>query len=342
MRAMRSAPSAVRGREWWYPMMAPVAANAYLQIGIRDVDFGPGATRLAAIVWSGAMLAAYGHVINDSCDVESDRSAGKGNAMARFAMPVRIALIVALAVAGAVPWAFVELNRVAFVILAVIYVLPFVYSAPPLRWKERGALGLLADAANAHLMPALFTVAVYAGEEEGTVPVAVMAVATAVWSLAFGVRGIVAHQLADADNDQRSGTRTYVVAASAPRARLIVTRVVFPVELVGAVVLLVATATWCWPVVLIWAAYGLAFQLARRLKVWDVPWAAAPDDDGYVTLMEWYEVWPGLLLGAALIAVDPLYVIVLVAHVSVFRRGIVKQGRDLVALLRGLAWQVRR
>jgi len=51
----------------------------------------------------------------------------------------------------------------------------------------------------------------------------------AVWALAFGLRGIVWHQLRDVENDRAAGVRTFVFRH--PRAaRVIGAFVVFPLE----------------------------------------------------------------------------------------------------------------
>src|SRR5258708_18851038 len=86
---------------------------------------------------------------------------------------------------------------------------------PPFRFKERGAAGVLCDAAGEQLFPALVAVALACRGAQRAVSGAWVA-SVAVWALAYGLRGIVWHQLSDVDNDRAAGFRTF--ARRHPRA----------------------------------------------------------------------------------------------------------------------------
>ena len=97
---------------------------------------------------------AFGYLINDFADVELDRRAGKPNAFheidrARAALVVGV--VFALMVACGLPF----VRRFGFLPLWVAWVLATtLYSLPPVRLKERGAIGLAATVVAQQPLPA--------------------------------------------------------------------------------------------------------------------------------------------------------------------------------------------
>lgn len=314
LRKVRRVADALRTNQWWGHMLGPIVAFAALQIGWRQVPPGEGLPRVLALVFSAVALAGYGYVVNDAADVEPDRLAGKANAMARFSMPVRLAVIAAFAVVGALPWLVFPLEAPALAALGAIYLIPLLYSVPPTRLKERHLLGPLADASNAFMAPALFTIALFAPLGEAAGPPLLMPVGAVAWTLGFGLRAILKHQVDDAENDERSGTTTFVVRFGAGRARAVVSRVLFPVELLGLALLALTVATWSWGTVVVGVGYGACFHGARLTGVIHRSLATTTLDQGW--WMTWYQTWPALLVSAGLAVWDPWY-LVLVGLVAV-------------------------
>lgn len=328
-RAVRFARRLVRGGEWWAHMVGPILTFAYLQVGWRSVPPGTGVPSIVALVVSASAVAAYGFAVNDASDVEADRRAGKPNAMARLPRAGRVVVVGALALVGAVPWTMVALPRDAAVVLAAIYLVPLLYSPRPVRLKERDLLGPFADAANAFVLPALFTVALFAGEGGPIGPAPLMTAAIVAWSAGYGLRAILVHQIGDLPNDERSGTVTLVRRIGADRATRAVSRVVFPVELFGLAGLGVTVALWSWGAAAAGLAYLVVDQVARRAGAIGHPVSPVPAADGYVSLMEWYRVWPALIVGLGLVVGEPWYGIVVGLHLMAFARPIRKQLGDL-------------
>lgn len=307
---------ALRTNQWWGHMLGPIVAFAYLQLGWRQVPPGVGVTRVLALVASAVALAGYGYVVNDASDVVPDRVAGKANAMARFSPPVRVAVIVGFALLGAVPWLFVDLDGPALAVLAGIYLMPLLYSAPPVRLKERHLLGPLADAGNAFVLPALFTVALFAPLGPATGPAPLMVVGAVLWAFGFGLRAIIKHQIDDAANDRASGTRTLVGQVGEVRARLLVRRVVFPAELLGLALLAATVLTWSWGTVAVGVGCATVFHALRLTGVIDRHMATVSLEDGW--WLYWYQIWPALLVSLGLAAWDPWYLALVVWWLVLF------------------------
>ena len=185
----------VRAPLWWTPKVLPVVAAAALAAIIAEVPGRAGVARVLAMVGSALGVAAFAHLVNDLSDREADRRAGKRNAAADASDATTFTLLggtLALAVA---PWLVVRIEAAPMLVLAAIVATSIAYSVPPLRLKQRGLVGVVADAAVAHVLPTLFAF-VLMGTAGRTGPTWWAAtVAAVVWSFGFGVRSIVVRYL---------------------------------------------------------------------------------------------------------------------------------------------------
>ena len=281
-------------------------------------------------LWAGALTlllaivpaAVYASVINDVADRADDVAAGKRNRVAGRSRAA-VAALVAVTVGAGVLFAWLWRDDARLLACYAATWLAFsLYSLPPFRLKTRGAAGALCDAAGAHLFPALVAVFVVrrAVSDAWTASVAV-------WALAYGLRGIVWHQLTDADNDRAAGVRTF--ARRYPRAAPVIgTFFVFPIEL-GALAAMLWQIGGAWPPAFL-ALYALyAVHSARRWQT--APVIVAPKPRFFIVLHEFYsDLFPIALLITA-VARDRRDVVILVAHVVLFPRRVVHAIRRLSA-----------
>lgn len=293
----------VRWREWWLPKVAPLLAVAYLQIAVHSVAPVTAYPILAALLIALAALAAFGHVVNDAFDVRADRDAGKPNAMASLTIARRGMVAGLLGMAGVVPWVVTPLAQGARWAWAAIYVLLVIYSAPPIRMKERGVGGLVTDAAMAQAAPAFFVCLLFAepGTLAGRTPWLILAVVT--WAGLAGLRSILLGQIWDHANDIRSGVHTFTTGAGTDRARWLARRVVFPWELL-ALAAVFGTAAVAVPWLALVGAVALILDVWVVRVAWSTPYDPAPHPGYPVALHNVYQVWLPILLGIALAAAD--------------------------------------
>ena len=73
------------------------------------------------------------------------------------------------------------------------------YSISPFRFKNRGVLGVIADASGAHLFPSLFVASSMMHNMHISID-PYWLVIVGVWSFAYGLRGILWHQFWDREN----------------------------------------------------------------------------------------------------------------------------------------------
>lgn len=307
-----------QSHKWWTSKVGPLLGATYLSLTLFPLPIGTALGRLTAMLWSACLLATAAYVINDWTDREVDRRAGKTSRVMALRPQVVAALLAGLVVAGVLPWAFIGLPAAGWVALAAIVLLPYAYSQPPIRWKERGALGLLADTGLAHLSPTVFALAAFDGLQldEGT-PEAVVGVALVVWSAVVGLRGIIDHEVADADADRRAGTRTWVVAVGEERARR-AAGVALAVE-VAALVAITASLLTVAPVTGgLLVATAVVALAARLLGVWTRPLLAIGDGDVVGVLWLSYAFWLPVALLIGLVWREPALTPLLLGHIALF------------------------
>jgi 4-hydroxybenzoate polyprenyltransferase len=191
---VRSLVGLSRWREWAHSKLPFVAATALL------LDVTP--ERALLILSSLVPWAAFGYALNALVDRAQDARAGKpvpavgtGQAGCFLAVAGTAALLSSLLWSNGA-------------IVAAGLVVAVAYSAPPLRLKERGAVGVLTGAAAQWMLPVL---AVAIAAPDG-VPVA-QPVALVALALVVGVRWMLVHQRQDADADRRASVRTFGAAS---------------------------------------------------------------------------------------------------------------------------------
>jgi 4-hydroxybenzoate polyprenyltransferase len=300
--------SAVRAQQWWDYKIPPVLASALLLVGAggRSRAWAEIGMVLLFLV-AAAGTAAFGHVVNDLADIGTDARAGKRNVMSMMSSPERVSLCGATLAVGLVPFGWLPHGGWVVALVAVEVGLLVTYSVPPIRLKGRAVAGVLADASYAYVVPVGLTIAVFAGR--AVAPAVRWWVVTPVlaWACLMGVRGIVSHQIDDAENDRRADVDTLVRRVGAERALAWASRLVV-VELGAAAVAVAAVSVaarsgWLG----VFAAGYLAWRMFQVWFLWDEPLLAAAVRDrearlrliGFVLLNEFVERWLPL---AALVA----------------------------------------
>jgi 4-hydroxybenzoate polyprenyltransferase len=315
----------VRWRSWWFNKV-PLSVTLLVLLLDGGRLSGRSALAAAAVVLAVCGAGNFGYALNDLYDVEEDAAAGRENAAAGRSR-ARVWAVVAASAVVAAAAAAVAAGRAGAAITAGELCLPLVYSVPPLRLKERGWLGVAADALAAHVYPA--GLAVLAVERLGVGVGGGLVACVLVWGAAAGVRGILSHQLSTADRDARGGLETVVHRRGRARVERLVVAVPLPVELLafaGAVVLARAGGT-AFALLCAYVAYealraGLGGFTVRAFR---------PDGQRYLPFLEegLYKAWGPLVLSldAAVhdlrwLAVPPLYWLLFRRHLRSARKRI--------------------
>ncbi|RLC93138.1 MAG: hypothetical protein DRI77_12140 [Chloroflexi bacterium] len=148
---------------------------------------------------------AYGYLVNDLADVELDRRAGKTNVfheMSRAKAVLVVMVVFGVMVVCGLPF----IRRLGFLPLWIAWFLAATfYSLPPVRLKERGALGLAATILAQQPIPAAMAFAAL-GHLRAWGALAFVAYITL-----RGVSSDVGHQMRDRERDEAAGATTFAV-----------------------------------------------------------------------------------------------------------------------------------
>jgi len=181
-----------------------LAALLFTVLTTQSID-GEFYLRVALFALFSTLMTGYGYLINDLADRELDRLHGKRNAFHNTHPLVALGVVVAMLIVGGL-FALPFFERNGFLLIWVVWCLTATaYSMPPLRLKERGAIGLAATIAAQQTLPTALLLAAFGN---------VWSVAALVFVLFSTTRGIssdVGHQVRDWADDQSTNTRTFAV-----------------------------------------------------------------------------------------------------------------------------------
>jgi 4-hydroxybenzoate polyprenyltransferase len=333
----------LRTRDWWSSKIPPLLAVAYAVILVGNVDWRQALPALLRLLLSIVGVAGYGYVLNDVFDVEEDRRRGKTNSMAGFNRYQQAALLLLLASLGLAPMVGGPFGRVSVSLVVLNLALPMLYSIPPVRLKERGIFGVVADAMGVHVVPTLFFAISMAGLGDGSSGLRTtgLIAAAGLWALMAGSRGIIVHQVRDRESDLSAGVKTFGGTIDPGAARTVVFRLMFPAELLALSVLLI-TVIPAAPILIGVIPVYLSFELLKVLDDWKLPIADAdnPGGEPYVPLEhnDLYEVWLPLSLSVQLAARALPFAILSVVHLVVFAPSIRGRLADMVSLSPVILW----
>lgn len=289
--ALARVRAAVRWNEW-YASKLPFVWTACAAAAVAS-PLGDAAVlqRTAAVILFTCLCAAFGHVANDLADRDCDRAAGRLTPVTALSGRAALLVLAALGAAALGALAMAATRPATAVAGIATLAMAAAYSLGPLRLKQRGAAGVWSAAAAQRTLPVLVAFAALR-------PLDAQAWAFAAVAQLAGIRWMLVHQVADAANDRRAGVGTFVAAAGEARARVLLRRVVLPLELVALGAALWAASAGARGV------WGVAAAGALVSAAWTVLWHGkrAPYSlDGYdrQPLAGFYQaVWP---IGAAVL-----------------------------------------
>lgn len=214
-----------------------------------------------------ALLLAGGYLLNDVFDRHPDRmKPGRGAPSASGARRRGAAAVALLALGLAIAHAMNPPALAAIVWIQVV--LGVAYSAPPVRLKERGVLGVLA-AALLQRLPGFLMIAV-----AFPAPITLTAM-LASWLALLGLITLLEHQLSDEPWDLAGGVRTWCVTGGRSTC-LVARRICYAgfllVTVAGAAWLATSGRSWREPAAAaLLAAGGAAFVGLARRRYGDAP-----------------------------------------------------------------------
>jgi len=323
----------VRAAEWWEFKLAPVLAIIYATAFLLKLSIISLWPLLLLVLVALAACAAYVSVINDVTDFDDDMASGKANRLVGKSSAF-VATVLASCIIPGIAVAFYLRREPLLISLYLASWAAFtLYSLSPIRLKNRGGWGVLADASGAHLFPTLLAIAlVYRWSLKPFD--AVWFASAGVWSLSFGIRGIIWHQLNDLRYDEKINLRTFARTHNIAWLQRLGNFIVFPTELAALVVMLWRTR--CVIAVTLLGFYALLNFLRKRLWGSNFCIVAPRTQFHHILMHEYYEVFFPLafiLASSRRYAVDAIVIIV---HALVFPKRARGTIIDIAGIINGL------
>ncbi len=321
----------VRAYDWWDYKIAGILAVAYATSMLSDTPLYQVAPDFIFLLVALAIGAVYVSVINDITDIQEDLAIGKRNHMARISPKYRWLIpTLCLAVGGFFSYVLWP-DKLSLVLYLSAWVVFSLYSIPPFRFKNRGVLGVLADACGAHLFPTLFVVSRISFVTDQPIAM-VWFISVGIWAFTFGLRGILWHQFIDKANDLQTNTTTLASKVDVRQFRP-VAAAIMTIEMAAFLVMLIYISE---PVLfLLFPVYfvlvGIRFKKYNQLPISII----APQDRPWQMMMlDFYQCFlpMGLLVSAA--CVQPWAWVVLVIHMTLFHKIIFIMMRDFATVFR--------
>lgn len=174
-------------------------------------------------------IGGFGHLVNDLFDVDQDLASGADSLIANrqtFKVVRKFLIVILLAW---LPWLWLPSNPLILSLLILEFVLFLCYSMPPIRLKDRGALGLIADSLYSYTISNAVALLVFAKLAQFQMPIWFTGLWVA-WSFTVGLRQILGHQIEDLSRDQLAGIRTFVSIHGWKQSFAILERLLLPIE----------------------------------------------------------------------------------------------------------------
>jgi 4-hydroxybenzoate polyprenyltransferase len=328
----------IRANEWWEFKLGPVLATMYASAFLLRVSIVSLLPLVFVVLVALAACAAYVSVINDFTDRADDMASGKTNRLVgKSSSFIRTVLAVCILSGLAVAF-YWRHDRLLLLLYSASWVAFTLYSLPPIRLKERGGLGVLADACGAHLFPTLLAVAaVYRWTRQPFD--LIWLVSIGVWSFSFGLRGILWHQLSDLHHDERINLRTFVRAHNTDSLLRLGNFVIFPLELMAFALMLLHIRSVV--AIALLGLYALINFLRGQLYGSSFCIVEPKPKFHHIVMQEYYEVFFPLAFILASANQHPVDALVLVVHGLVFPKRWRNTVIETALILRGL-WRLGR
>lgn len=221
-----------RINQWWdFKLSLPIGvACAYAFCNGLSAEVFQ--TQMALLLLCGTTAALFASLINDLSDLEQDKKVGKAKLMARLS-PLQRGLAMLLSVIlVCITGYLLRFNPIASLIYIAIAFVFVAYSVYPLRLKNRHFWGVSCIALGEHLLPTYLALVLLFPFAKYSQLLQWLAFA-GIWSFAFGLRGIIWHQISDQDADRAAGCKTAATTYGAEWLNSFANKIVFPCEILG-------------------------------------------------------------------------------------------------------------
>ncbi|MEZ4931481.1 MAG: UbiA family prenyltransferase [Saprospiraceae bacterium] len=301
----------------------------YLIIAAGSIPFDRAMLSILASLITILGIAGFGYFINDLTDIEKDYLIGKENAVAALSNTKRFFLFLFLLSMAIAPWFYFPINWLNASLLFLEFLFFILYSFPPFRLKERGFAGVVTDALYAHANPTLLAAITFLlMVNKVSFDIRNLLIALIVWQFILGIRNIMLHQLKDFENDQQSGTQTFVRKIGLDKAEWWFKHLIVPLEFSSFLFFVVLTNEYV-PFFIVAYLLYIPFVFFRVWFLWK---RSMPKNiEGILNLFldNFYVGWIPLLVLGFLSFHSPMFLMLGIVHILLFKNGVSDFFREL-------------
>lgn len=248
----------LRFSSWWNHAILPLSFWSYL------IAFNGGFTVhalcfCALLLVGSALVAALGYIINDYFDRVPDRQVHKPNFFDGSVIR-SVTLTMSIVALGVSIWSVLVVETLTIVLLVVECALFILYSAPPVRLKNK-SLGIIADALYSRVIPVLTMLSFDSSFGNKFVLI------SAIWMLIAGVRNILEHQINDYEPDRLASQYTFVRKHGISKIKGYIFNYLLPIE--AGLTILAVTMLHQVVTGLFWTLPAFLVYYVVRFKLWD-------------------------------------------------------------------------
>lgn len=309
-------PTLLRSNDWWDCKLIPLLFVGYMTIMLWENNLMLHIGWLLFLIAAISAGAIYVSILNDYTDLEFDIASGKANRLEHFSPLKRTFILITSILISVFFCYFFITDWVSLTFYLLAYLSFSLYSIPPFRFKNRGILGVLADASGAHLFPSLFIVSSISHRlGAGIDPYWITLVG--IWAFSYGLRGILWHQFWDRENDLSINHQTFATKTSLSTIKS-AEKIIIGVEITSLIAILITLghilpfiALLCYMILLLGYKRRLRYQLVLIVSG-NQPW--------YILMSDYYEVLLPYALILACSVQYPWCLILLFFHLLFFPR----------------------
>jgi hypothetical protein len=305
----------IRSQEWWAHKLPPLLAVGYATALMSSVPLYKIALWLVFLLSSLVVGAIYVSVINDITDLEEDLASGKSNRIQQVPVKYRWLIPATCVLMGFGFGYFLYPDVLSCLLYLLSWIVFSLYSIKPVRLKNRGIWGVLADGCGSHVFTSLLMVSSVSYITNQSINW-IWFCAAGTWALCYGLRGILWHQFADRDNDIKVKLNTYASKVT-PDSFIARGRFLFVIESVALGVMLYEIDLAA-PVIALLLYFILVYIRYDRYKNQLIIVTISNERPFQIIMADFYQMLFPLSLLLYGTVCDSMNVIVLIIHILLF------------------------
>ncbi len=323
----------IRIKDWWNYIIPPVLGAVYFVILLDTIDVLESYRIISLWFVSIIGTAAFGFTLNDFFDTKDDIKKGKLNSLGLLPKHKQVIIIVFSLCLAITPIIYLKLSLISNILICFQYILLFLYSVPPFRFKNNTYVSTIFDSLYSGL---IFILAILLSDIEishivfDSIPLVVF-----IPLLFFfrGFRNILNHHIKDSPYDMVLNTANFALKfGNKITMAIIKTILVFEIIFVFGVLLFIP-----FPFIKFAIGFILISLIYFVLKLFDIKNRDKNTLDKIQLINDFYEDLLPLFFLILLSLNDMKFLLVLTIHLLLFRNKFVSL--LLVKLIYGIVFR---